>query len=83
MNRIYIMDQSNHNDDLPEKINPYLISSRMNGYIPYEEATDDMIQRYLVDQNFIDVSDQKSRYSLDTPEFHAQRIASLILSIII
>ena len=47
--------------------------------VPYPKVTDTMIAYYLNTESFINTMDGNHNGSLDTPETHAQRIASLIL----
>ena len=46
--------------------------------VPYPKVTDTMITYYLNSISFIDTMDGNHNGSLDPPEIHAQRIASLI-----
>ena len=48
--------------------------------VPYPDVSDAMITYYLHSKSFIDTMDGKHNGSLDAPEIHAQRIASLIHS---
>lgn len=46
--------------------------------IPYDNVSDEMIQKYLSSGKFIDTMEVVHRGYKDSPEHHAQRIASLI-----
>jgi hypothetical protein len=46
--------------------------------VPYPDATDTMIDSYLISKLFVNTMDGKHKGNMDCCEYHAQRIASLI-----